>query len=244
MSTTTQVRERPILFSGPMIRALLEGRKTQTRRVVKPQPAHPHVFRALNGAEWCDDPGVFLWDAKWEDDDGRHGVFVGEARCPYGQPGDRLWVKEPWWHYSAPYLEQAGFVGGTVTRLGEKVGHWHPNGDFNPADYGIWTKKGPRFMPRWASRITLEITDVRVERLQEITEEDARAEGVAEIGGNFAGCFSAGPHLSGVDARTAFARLWDSLNAPRGYSFESNPWVWALTFRLLPAPQGATEETE
>jgi hypothetical protein len=153
--------ERPIIFSAPMVRALLEGRKTQTRRV---------------------------WTEK----------------RPYGEIGDRVWVKEAW---HAPRgldrLRPGELPPGTrITYVADGDG----------SDAG--KKRSVLFMPRWASRLTLELVDVRVESLQEISDADARAEGVAN--------------------RDAYHKLWDSINSARGFGWETNPRVWVVEFTRLP----------
>ena len=186
------MKERPILFSGPMVRAILEGRKTQTRRVIKPQPTSDHglVFEGIA-------PGKF------------GAVSDGEITCPYGTIGDRLWVKE------THHVRDAGYVDGT----GRDIVYKADDEDF---PYG-WTPS--IHMPRWASRINLEITGIRVERLQDISEEDAKAEGVGVHGG-----WNADETEYGVNARGPFSRLWDSINAKR-HPWASNPWVWVIEFR-------------
>ena len=183
------MKERPIIFSTEMVRAILEGRKTQTRRVIKPQPQSAMLdFHKVNFAKYC----------------------------PYGQVGDRLWVKETWWDDCA---------------LREKEGYKQDDYLYYRADgeaieqfecaYGFkW--RSPLFMPRWASRIILEITGLRVEQLQDITEEDAVTEGLPSR------------EQTGFDtARYRYHILWDSLNAKRGYAWDSNPWVWVMEFKRL-----------
>lgn len=170
--------ERPILFNGEMVRAILEGRKTQTRRVVKQldliQDTDPPAFRDAYG-DWH--PTV--------------------SRSPYGQPGDRLWVRETWsLHDTDNPAYKAGASEGELEYY-----RWHPS----------------IHMPRKFSRITLEVTGVRVERVQEITPEDAKAEGIEHL----------------YAPRNAFANLWNSINAKRGYSWESNPWVWVVDFTRI-----------
>jgi hypothetical protein len=189
------MRERPILFSGPMIRAILDGTKTQTRRVIRPQPG-----AEVNRYE----PG-FVNEA-WQ------SGFV-DVSCPYGAPGDRLWVRETWGRLYEPPPDDS-----------------EPT--FYRADYdaeALATQVLPRWkpsihMPRWASRITLEVTGVRVERLREITEADAEAEGVS----------------SNLETRTLardeFRALWESINGKRpGCAWEQNPWVWVVEFRCVKA---------
>lgn len=202
-----EVLARPILFSGPMIRAILENRKSQTRRVLKPQPPND-VRRALNHPD--DLPFVaFL----------RNGEDFWRIKCPYGRPGDRLWVRETWCK-----VDNREF-GGDIW-IDYRATPWesaeHPAGWNNAPDDSEALKWRPSIhMPRWASRITLEVTDVRVEKLQDISEEDAQAEGVTPTPDDIP---FYGPH------KDAFCVLWDSINASRGYSWQSNPWVWSVSF--------------
>jgi hypothetical protein len=229
--------DRPILFSGPMVRAILEGRKTQTRRVIK-QPLE--IGETDKGRPWPFYPGYVAG-----------GAYEGElADSPYGVPGDRLWVRET---YSWATFE-------TASGLDDWRGLIRYEADANtryiyqcdaPVNVGMWPgaairkyegKKRPSiFMPRWASRITLEITDVRVQRVQEISHYDAIAEGISECpipadeeGPKRIG-YMVGPDdgKSGLDvhAQDSFRKLWDSINAKRGFGWDKNPWVWALTFR-------------
>jgi hypothetical protein len=180
-------KERPILFSGPMVRAILEGRKTQTRRIIKPQPT---VF-------WND--GRQPVNLPYDRDNDRL------IRCPYGKPEDRLWVRETHCKYGSGYIYRADY--GTHTPISDGVG-------------GPW--KPSIHMPRVYSRITLEITGVRVERLQDITKADAMAAGVS----------SDMPIVwqSGDDTpRGMFGELWESINGPD--SWAANPWVWLVEFR-------------
>jgi hypothetical protein len=191
--------ERPILFKGEMIRAILEGRKTMTRRVIKPQPKLIEPSGRWYWEKALDVHGSPLVDASrrwWE--------YYGTS--PLGSCGDRLWVKEAW---------------ATQHNL-----DWIRPGDIEPEkarvhflateDMGGLMKRSPLFMPRWVSRITLEIMGVRVERVQDITEGDAKAEGIT-IG----------------LAKWGFHELWDSINAKRGFGWESNCWVWVISFRRL-----------
>ena len=185
------MKERPILFSAPMVRALLDGSKTQTRRIVKNR-RDPNIGCDMSPGEIARDP-------------------MAACMCPYGVPGDRLWVRESWsaphnfdahmpfeipadarWHYAA--TEERGGL------------RWRPS----------------IHMPRVASRITLELTEVRVERLQDISESDAEAEGAEPLlvppdGGSR-------PHVEG------FRSIWDSINGPD--SWAADPWVWVVSFRL------------
>lgn len=179
------MKERPILFSAPMVMALLAGYKTQTRRIVKARKD-----REL-GCELapCELAGE---------------VNSGDYRnCPYGQPGDRLWVRETWGQGSTRVMYRAGC-----------------NTEYRPPD-GRW--RPSIHMPRWASRITLEIEKVRIERLHSITEADCRAEGCAGGHGSIPNyMYNATPHEH-------FGWIWQSV----GGDWSTNPWVWVPTFRRI-----------
>jgi len=206
MSETHQVREHPILFSGAMVHSVLGGTKTQTRRVVKPQPSSGVRASPFSPSGLEDGHGVAL-------------------RLPY-VPGDRLWVRETF------ALEDAN--GDDVTREDPRTDTWRVHYR-SGATYDVApTRWRPSiFMARWASRITLEVISVRVQRVQDISEDDARAEGVRALGGLLAGCYVAGDAVSGTDAVACFACLWDSLNAKRGYRWDANPWVLAVAFNQV-----------
>jgi hypothetical protein len=220
-------KERPILFSAPMVRAILAGTKTQTRRIVKPQPEYDADER------W---PG---W--KWPSHQARSMLEISEipSACPYGRRGDRLWVRETHAQfavgnrsgvapqcvaYRATCDEDGGFDyvnnGDEIMRL--KVTKW------TPAIY----------MPRWASRITLEVTRVRVERLHDITEEDARMEGVTPyVPGHGAATedeLNAEPGLRSPRMyRFGFEQVWCDINGSE--SWDANPWVWVVEFKRMEA---------
>lgn len=205
------MKERPILFSGPMVRAILDGAKTQTRRLCK-VPA---------------------------------GYTMGERDawlpCPHGAPGDRLWVRETWQtgkgldEHSPSKITAIAMEAGYATGWGPL--HYAADGhsvgtaifDQGSGNFGGMFGKVRQsiFMPRWASRILLEITEVRVQRLQDITEADARAEGVTPA----PFCKSGRP--SGMEHVEAFEDLWDEINGDRA-TWASNPWVWAISFRRVP----------
>jgi hypothetical protein len=203
------VKERPILFSGSMVRAILEGRKWQTRRVVKGAAGSFWDHKGWRPVVTC---GRIL---EWETTNSRgaRGVFgAGAPRpsCPYGAPGDRLWVRETW----------APLVGG-------------PCEPGNPVMYKAtepeadkWTWRPSIFMPRWASRITLEVTGVRVERLQEISRQDAKAEGLWPSPHNGLEMVNGRPY---GNAQLAFRALWESINGQG--SWDANPWVWVIEFQ-------------
>lgn len=212
------MKERPILFSGPMVHAILEGRKTQTRRLVKPQP--------------------ITWD--WPEMRERLKSQELLNTCPDGQPGDRLWVRESWMDADIP----EGMMGADQVVRGPVSNRmprgwircaWH-KGVPDPLGWPVrrgW--KSPIHMPRWASRITLEITGVRVERLQEISDEDAFAEGAMFHDGRGIG-HSGWRHDNNhgfvyANASESFARLWQSIHGPG--SWDANPWVWVIEFKRV-----------
>ena len=205
----TVIKERPILFSAPMVNAIREGRKTMTRRIVK-QPNRKDGVKLL--------PDLL------------QKTGVGAA-CPYGVVGDRLWVKEG----LEPVLPNVGDT--------ELVAAYAADGelvlgvDGRPVPWRWQTVRLPAiFMPRWASRILLEITDVRVELLNRISEADAMAEGCKKIREScyvFGGTSYDKAGLCHSSPSTAFAVLWDEINGPD--SWAANPWVWAITFRRIDA---------
>jgi hypothetical protein len=225
------VKERPILFSAPMVRAILEDRKTQTRRVVKPQPFIAELSSGDLDGELVKRPH---WCIDLEDDRKRSAWPVGEepywTHCPYGKPGDRLWVRETWtgtWHETcgSENMHIAYAADG-----GEKF-------VIAPKDYVLpkaaakvsgWVS--PLFIRRFASRILLEITDVRVQRLQDISEEDAIAEGADPIAEEVSSDLS-------IRYRAAFHSLWSRINGIGSWS--ANPWVWAITFKRIEAAERA-----
>jgi hypothetical protein len=217
------VKERPILFSAPMVRALLDGTKAQTRRVVKPEGAH-HLFqfRGTTAAAGADEPtGEWGWC-------GSSHVVNKHIHCPYGQPGDRLWVRET----HAPQADCWGSWERWLRGAGGEPPILHYAADFKPFqnDNGFVIRKPfiekwrPSIhMPRWASRIDLEVTGVRVERLQDISEDDLAAEGIQEL-------IDAGVDHDGTP-RDTFRVLWEGLNGTG--SWAANPWLWVVEFRRI-----------
>ncbi len=210
---------RPILFSAEMVRAILDGQKTQTRRVILPTMTAPRVA-PLHVEPWLDDGelvtepnGCVLYHGTNPDYLTAHGKWF---TCPYGAPGDRLYVRETWRESGAMQRgdgkipkEHPG-TGEVLYRAdGEHTGPWRP---------GI-------HMPRWASRLSLRVEEVLVERVQDITREDALAEGA----GDDDCCWRA---VYGSRPRERFAKLWNSINGARGYGWESNCWVWVVRFSV------------
>jgi hypothetical protein len=213
--------ERPILFSGPMVRALLAGTKTQTRRVCKNKVySNGHHF---DGREiLCHNdylpPGAMLMDVKRGKDEYTTSNLEGwDVECPYGQPGDRLWVRETWAKWGRD--DQCGEGPATNHEpIYRADGHpWDVHDTWRPSIH----------MPRAASRITLEVTGVRVERLQDISEADAHAEGCSFE------CMTPTGQDSGsaIHGPGGYIALWESINGPG--SWEANPWVWCVSFRRV-----------
>ncbi len=221
------MNEKPILFSSPMILAILDGCKTQTRRVVKPTQSTPKVAPLrmepwlIDGEQETDDDGLPCWA-------GYHPDYPGEAKwfsCPYGGVDHQLWVREAaipdfpkefsyydWtWAEVPEEYRSPRYVQYRATFRDPETLRWHPS----------------IHMPRWASRITLRITDVRVERLQEITDNDALAEGITGVLDD--GIWSYNGH---VLPRDGFADLWDSING-KGYPWTDNPFVWVVSFERV-----------
>ncbi len=215
------MKERPILLSAPMVRAILAGTKMQTRRVVKPIPATDQLLGLVVGS------GGFHYIA-----DQTQITYPDLRRirwdCPYGQPGDMLWVRETW----MPDAPRDGtwastqFYGCAHSPLSEiperfrKPKHCLFRSTWQGHELTGW--KPSIHMPRWASRITLEITGVRVEKLHAISEADAIAEGAP-----WAACCAPqeGSHKAG------FAKLWESINGAG--SWDKNPWLWVIEFKRV-----------
>lgn len=235
-AAVVEPRERPILFNAEMVRAVRDGRKTQTRRVIKPQDCvefdpddgeviHLHPPKCLGACEYG----------------------CGELRCPYGVPGDRLWVRETHWRW------------GHWEKTQGKTAAGRPRWRFVPDDSRPIVFKQPQrrppdrthlgyhrrpsiFLPTGMHRIDLEVTEVRVERVRDISEDDAVAEGVSGWS-CMCGQYGDGRHDSSdldhphgpipMDASRIFADLWDSINKARGFGWEANPWVWVVGFKRV-----------
>lgn len=205
------MKERPILFNTDMVRAILEGRKTETRRIVKfkdlpLEPLHHNIWKSQSG---------------WQDGDMK-------IKCPYGQVGNRLWVRETY-HFVAENYQIEEYKKGLVCKNDLSLIYRTDLPNHKIIDGG-WTPS--IFMPHWASRITLEITEIKVERVQDITEEGARAEGIIyenihDAVHNLKNPIPYSPWVGG------FAQLWNSINKKRGFSWESNPWVWVVKFKII-----------
>lgn len=232
--TTTETKERPILFSAPMVRAILDGNKTQTRRFVK-------ITHRTPGLAACLQPPDPAWVMP----------SVAVELCPYGQPGDLLWVRENF------YIDHGDYANGERLPVLQCPTTVDEDEIYYPADArrdGPWCCQlipecscaevgKPRVrpsihLPRWASRITLEITDVRAQRIQEISEEDAIAEGIRDFtmktssGSYSLYGTSMQQHEMGTTARMGFEILWDSING-KTCSWKNNPWCWAISFERI-----------
>lgn len=241
----SQAKERPILFSGPMVRAILEGRKTVTRREIKPRMRSADTQFELHQQPDGSWRPMHTFDESCMDAQGTEHPIV----CPYGQVGDRLWVRESWQDVHPvqvtdgryTQLGRAGIPGPpevtsqTIYRADGPypvVYHTHahpyrclqpdPKHLPTPAEGGFTGWAPSIHMPRWASRILLEITDVRVERLQEITTEQIIAEGLVT---------SLREHDAVCDLREQWQQLWSGLNGTE--SWTSNPWVWVVEFKQV-----------
>lgn len=200
------MKEKPIIFNSEMVRAILDGRKTQTRRVIKPQ------FFDLTGS---DDFGIMTVDNDW------NKKYI---KCPYGQPGDRLWVREK-------FRVERPFTGDVDYDFTHQNIFYYATDNEKYRDKDKW--KPSIHMPRTASRITLEITNIRVERLQDISEADAQYEGTerpilsaTEINGWPV-------HPMTGDYSDGYRTLWDSINLKCGYGWDVNPWVWVIEFKKI-----------
>ena len=247
--------ERGMIFNSEMVRAILDGRKTQTRRIMKVQP------KPCNHANWPD----YSPDPQWKSYPGgwccavcANGTTIDHRHhakgitCPYGTVGDRIWVRETWatlGNEDGCCVDWEGNLCKGDERSAARI--YRASCEQRPGDYGLWSipddaywkphTKEHKFegawrpsihMPRWASRILLEITNVRVERLNAISEEDARAEGIID-----GGCLNCGePDPCGCanpepDATDAFAYLWQSIYGQENWN--ANPWVWVIEFKRI-----------
>ncbi len=244
------MKERPILMSGPLVVRTLDDvdPKWQTRRVIKPQPPSVEAVREKSGSDYHwfrdRDPEFRVAGPVWAvrelmGQQDNHGNV--KIRCPYGVPGDRLWVREAWRLAEMDGTDDGEVCDGKIAYradgalMGMQLDYsWaldhvdvsHPEPKWRPSIH----------MPRWASRLTLEVTDVRVERVQDITPKDALAEGInidnldcvddlCFGGRGCPNCESQAPEM--------FEELWDSINAKRGFGWDVNPWVWCISFRRI-----------
>jgi hypothetical protein len=234
--------ERPILFSGPMVRAILEGRKTQTRRLVKDPPKSPghYMQRMWNTPPPEPDPGIDygvpgMWCIVGPDypDDDRD-----LRRCPFGAEGDRLWVREahaivPWTAYAGSSDDGEHFLS---HRLSPDTLSWAVYREgWTRCKPGPW--RSSIHMPRWASRITLEVTDVRAQQLQEINTEDIIAEGIEPATERlWADTQDPEAQQAALDHayRVAFIKAWNEIYRDKPeLQLPANPWVWCVSFKVI-----------
>lgn len=228
------MKEHPILFTGEMVRAILEGRKTQTRRVMKLQPdCQGALMPAPAGKMWYIWPHLTI--------DGRMSDYY--CACPYGLPGDQLWVRETFGlmhsSYSLEYgWENDGMYASDIPKtkpIGSGLGVIYKATDgYDKEDGEVW--RPSIYMPRWASRITLEITGIRVQRVQQITNNDVLAEGIMrgeDEDGSWLGPLDRYQYYPFAHASEAYSFLWDHINAKRGYPWDSNPFVWVIEFKRI-----------
>ena len=230
--------ERPIIFSGANVCSVRAGDKTHTRRVIRwSQKSIEH-----DGCTLLEQGDGTMWP--YNCSDGNESPLAS----PYGLPGDQLWVRETWADVNS---EEGPAI---LYRADGGMASWHEwcvdrgpdygagpsmNYDAYPGDYVMWWSdlwngepehswKSPIYMPRWASRLTLKVIDVRAEKVQDISLDDAAAEGCEGTDGE--------PSLHGpVDEIGVFAALWDSINAKRGFGWDVNPWVWVVEFKRVEA---------
>lgn len=223
------MKERPILFSGEMVKAILEGRKSQTRRIIDPQPL-----------SWCTrfEKAPFKWANGFVGEMGdwlqmtQDAVSIrGLGKCRYGMAGDYLWVRETWATVKTfDHLKPKAIPKGD--KRWPQV--WYAadpgaGGLFQTSCEFVGKTRPSIFMPRWASRLTLEVVNVRVERVQSISYADARAEGMpCNYHGDYDFLHStAGGYISN------YRRLWNQLNKGRGFGWDANPWVWVIEFKKI-----------
>lgn len=231
------MKERPILFSGPMVNAILAGHKTQTRRIVKPQPIFLNQLWRLRGKAVVQNSNDLI------------------HYCPYGFKNDKLWVRETWRWYAygegypvtIQYRDMStmedksnGFehnydewIEREWKRVSDELERknilYNEEGDYPDNCHEFLSWRPSIFMPRWASRITLEITDVRIERIQDISENDIIAEGIEPP--KTKGMFAEDDFIEILGEK--FTELWDSINAKRGFGWDVDPWVWVIEFKNI-----------
>jgi len=210
------MKERPILFSTLMVKSILTGQKTQTRRVIKPQPICEKFSAFIGGYDNIPKLARF-----WiPDKSGNNNPLIEDIKCPYDQ---NLWVRETWQHTKCLNLHPSDENYGYIYKASD-------NGKEFESNFEEWRWKPSIFMPKDACRIRLEIADVRVERLQDISEDDAKAEGIVQNNIPHEGWYWLEHVYSTNSAVLAFERLWDSINFKRA-PWESNPWTWVITFK-------------
>jgi hypothetical protein len=229
------IKEHPILFTGDMVCAILNGSKTQTRRVIKGNAKQDWLTSGILNQVKRFAPSVNGWWTMAAGESTRiihcghemDGGHIGSVHCPYGVTGDHLWVRETWaaiWPAEDEVpLEECNIEYRADTDA-PYPGRWPTEEARGNPDAPKW--RPSILMPRWASRITLEVTEVRVQRLQEITPEDIEAEGVPRDR------IPEEMYLTEYRVHD-FIHLWNSSYAKRGYGWDANPWVWVISFRRI-----------
>lgn len=218
------MNERGMIFNGEMVRAILDGRKTQTRRIMKVQPGAPEFgLRRIIESSRANENGMYFWS--------QYDASGIKARsklfsCPHGDVGDRIWVRETWAEAGASAPELKLYRANYPDHVPSHYENVPPVGEIR------WTPS--IHMPRWASRITLEITDVRVERLHNISERDALREGLFQLPASGRYCLQPGMQYFGMASRSAkevYSWLWASIYGED--SWAANPWVWVIEFKRV-----------
>lgn len=243
------MKERGIIFTNEMVRALLSGQKTQMRLPVMPQPLNSRV--GMVNAAYCGSPHTWLAEGAVSEYTGNGGT-APEWRCPYGKVGDRIWVRETWatlGNEDGCYVDWNDNLVKSDKKNAARI--YRASCEQRPGDYGLWSIpddadwkphtenlkfegawRPPLHMPRWASRILLEITAVRVERVNSISEEDAKAEGIEPIRGGYWKHYQPNEWTQfQLSARGSFATLWNFIYGDG--SFQANPWVWVTEFKRI-----------
>lgn len=219
-------KHRPILFSTAMVQAILEGRKTQTRRTVKPQPDSKATLFSYQPDQWPKKPWIAKFKFK-EIEGAPYYEVTNDYKCPYGEPGDILYVRETWKPENMKSHDE--YLVGVRYKADDS---WKQIPIFGPVYNAFHAGKGKSwqpslFMPKEAARLFLRITDIRVERLQDISEEDCLKEGIESVK------VSEAAYHSGTYGEW-FRELWQSINGPE--SWEANPWVWVVSFERTEKP--------
>ncbi|MHB0550416.1 hypothetical protein [Escherichia coli] len=224
------MKEHGIIFNTEMIRAILDGRKTQTRRIIKSVPTTHNFHGWIMSSTCAKDEGKAVWAI------GDSPLLKDPIRlnCPLGKIGDRLWVRETWQGPLVDYENSNKLYKDPEPFQTIKNCVYKADGDacpeyFDADDNLRYGWKSSAQMPRWASRILLEITDIRVERLQNIREEDAVAEGVAPLHGGYWKHYQPGWTQHQLSARGSFVTLWNSINGEDAWY--KNPWMWVVEFK-------------
>lgn len=240
--------ERGMIFNAEMVRAILDGRKTQTRRIVNWHGLNEGLNLNFSGLKVREYPNGWVIESESRSSSEWR---CKPTPCPFGSIGDRIWVRETWatlGNEDGCYVDWEENLCKGDERSAARI--YRASCEQRPGDYGLWSipddacwkphTENQKFegawrpsihMPRWASRILLEITDVRVERLNSISENDAQAEGVAKLRGGFWQHYQPGWTQHQLSARGSFVTLWKSIYGEE--SWNSNPWVWVIEFKRI-----------